>query len=243
MSKRKEHNISNKFMIFRNILKKKSASFLNCRNRFPFLLQNRIAQENVSFKAEQIREAHTWIPRAQEIDALQTSANHTLQSELRERTEQYNQLWLGCQRQFGEMERLHLHVQQLQLEMADAREKSGSQSDVSHVSHSNSNDVSRLEHANGIQSEVNDNKSPTVNTGSLENGNSETSEGSTLIQNDQINGVAFAPSSLFGMPSYLPTALHPFVMHQHGVPHPSQVTQSSPFQSLQNWQSQQVSGC
>ena len=83
--------------------------------------------------------------------------------------------------QFGEMERLHLHVQQLQLEMADAREKSGSQSDVSHVSHANSNDVSRLEHVNGIQSEVNDNNSPSVNTGSLENGNSETSGGSTLI--------------------------------------------------------------
>ncbi|XP_047981339.1 uncharacterized protein LOC125222651 isoform X2 [Salvia hispanica] len=201
--------------------------------------QNRIVQESASFKDEQIREAHTWISRAQEIDALQTSANYTLQSELRERTEQYNQLWLGCQRQFGEMERLHLHVQQLQLEMADAREKSGSQSDVSHVSHANSNDVSRLEHVNGIQSEVNDNNSPSVNTGSLENGNSETSGGSTLILNDQVNSVAFAPSSLFGMPTYLPTALHPFVMLQDGVSHPSQVTQSSPFQSLQNWQSQQ----
>ncbi|KAL1544430.1 hypothetical protein AAHA92_21282 [Salvia divinorum] len=200
--------------------------------------QNRIAQENVIFNDEQIREAHTWISRAQEIDALQISANHTLQSELRERTEQYNQLWLGCQRQFGEMERLHLHVQQLQLEMTDAREKSGSQSNVSHVSHTNSNDVPRLEHVNGIQSKVNDHHSSTVNTGSLENGNSETSGGRTLIQNEQVNGVAFAPSSLFGMPTYLPTVLHPFVMHQHVVPHPSQVTQS-PFQSLQNWQSQQ----
>ncbi|XP_057804235.1 uncharacterized protein LOC131019653 isoform X2 [Salvia miltiorrhiza] len=206
--------------------------------------QHRIAQETVIFKDEQIREAQTWISRAQEIDALQTSANHTLQAELRERTEQYNQLWLGCQRQFGEMERLHLHVQQLHLEMADAREKSGSQSDVSHVSHTNSNDASRLEQVNSIQLEMNDHNSPTVNSGSVENGNSETSGGSTLTQNDQAHGVPFAPSSLFGMPAYLPTTLHPFVMHQHGVPHPSQVTQS-PFQSLsvmpsvQNWQSQQ----
>lgn len=39
-----------------------------------------------------MREAHAWMTRAQEIDALQ-------QAELRERAEQYNQLWLGCQRQ------------------------------------------------------------------------------------------------------------------------------------------------
>lgn len=80
------------------------------------------------------------------------------------------------------MERLHLHVQQLQLEMADSRERSGNQSDVSHVLHTNSNDASRLEHANGIQLEVNDRNSPTVNTDSLENGNSETSGGSTVTQ-------------------------------------------------------------
>lgn len=206
--------------------------------------QHRVAQETVLFKDEQIREAQTWITRAQEIDALQTTTNHTLQAELRERTDQYNQLWLGCQRQFGEIERLHLHIKQLQREMADAREKSGSQSDEFHVSHTNSNDASRLENVNGIQLEVNDRNSPTANTGSLENGNSGTSEGSTLTQSDQVHGVAFAPSSPFGMPTYLPTNLHPFVMHQHGVSHPSHVTQS-PFQSLpamssvQDWQSQQ----
>lgn len=81
------------------------------------------------------------------------------------------------------MERLHVHMQQLQLEMADAREKSGGQSDVSHVSHTNANDASRLEHVNGsIQLEVNDRNSPTVNTGSLENGNSGASGGSTVTQ-------------------------------------------------------------
>lgn len=67
-------------------------------------MQHRIAQETVLFKDEQIREAQTWITRAQEIDALQISANHTLQAELRERTEQYNQLWLGCQRQVFKMQ-------------------------------------------------------------------------------------------------------------------------------------------
>ncbi|KAK4431275.1 hypothetical protein Salat_0889600 [Sesamum alatum] len=207
--------------------------------------QHRIAQETILFKDEQIREAQAWITRAQEMDALQSTTNHTLQAELRERTDQYHQLWLGCQRQFGEMERLHLHIQQLQLELADIREKSGSHSDGSHASHTISNDASRLGHINGSQSEVNDNNSPIVNSGNLQNGNSETSGGSTLTQTDHVHGVAYAPSSLFGMPTYLPTALHPFVMHQQGVPHPSHVTQSHfhslpAMSSVQNWQSQQA---
>ncbi|WZY81353.1 hypothetical protein YC2023_027737 [Brassica napus] len=84
--------------------------------------QNRIAQETIMYKDEQLREAQGWIARAQEMDALQSSTNHSLQAELRERTEQYNQLWLGCQRQFAEMERLHLHtVQQLQHELANVK--------------------------------------------------------------------------------------------------------------------------
>ncbi|KAL0304471.1 UNVERIFIED_CONTAM: hypothetical protein Sradi_6315200 [Sesamum radiatum] len=144
--------------------------------------QHRIAQETILFKDEQIREAQAWITRAQEMDALQSTTNHTLQAELRERTDQYHQLWLGCQRQFGEMERLHLHIQQLQLELADTREKSGSHSDGSHASNTNSNDASRIGHINGSQSEVNDNNSPSVNSGNLQNGNSETSGGSTLTQ-------------------------------------------------------------
>ncbi|KAL0299737.1 UNVERIFIED_CONTAM: hypothetical protein Sradi_6633500 [Sesamum radiatum] len=207
--------------------------------------QHRIAQETILFKDEQIREAQAWITRAQEMDALQSTTNHTLQAELRERTDQYHQLWLGCQRQFGEMERLHLHIQQLQLELADIREKSGSHSDGSHASLTNSNDASRIGHINGSQSEVNDNNSPSVKSGNLQNGNSETSGGSTLTQTDHVHGVAYAPSNLFGMPTYLPTAMHPFVMHQQGVPHPSHVTQSHfhslpAMSSVQNWQSQQA---
>ncbi|KAL0317937.1 UNVERIFIED_CONTAM: hypothetical protein Sangu_2208000 [Sesamum angustifolium] len=207
--------------------------------------QHRIAQETILFKDGQIREAQAWITRAQEMDALQSTTNHTLQAELRERTDQYHQLWLGCQRQFGEMERLHLHIQQLQLELADIREKSGSHSDGSHASLTNSNDASRIGHINGSQSEVNDDNSPSVNSGNLQNGNSETSGGSTLTQTDHVHGVAYAPSNLFGMPTYLPTAMHPFVMHQQGVPHPSHVTQSHfhslpAMSSVQNWQSQQA---
>ncbi|KAG6714315.1 hypothetical protein I3842_05G198000 [Carya illinoinensis] len=61
--------------------------------------QHRVAQENIIYKDEQLREAQAWIARVQEMDVLQSNTNHSLQAELRERTEQYNQLWLGCQRQ------------------------------------------------------------------------------------------------------------------------------------------------
>ncbi|KAF3566854.1 hypothetical protein DY000_02016944 [Brassica cretica] len=61
--------------------------------------QDRIAQETSMYKDEQLREAQGWMARAQEMDAFQSSTNHSLQAELRERTEQYNQLWHGCQRQ------------------------------------------------------------------------------------------------------------------------------------------------
>lgn len=64
-----------------------------------FPIQHRIAQETILFKEEQIREAQAWMTRAQEMDVLQSTTNHTLQAELRERTEHYNQLWLACQRQ------------------------------------------------------------------------------------------------------------------------------------------------
>ncbi|CAL5323399.1 unnamed protein product [Camellia sinensis] len=224
--------------------------------------QHRVAQETILFKDEQLREAQAWITRVQEMDVLQSTTTHSLQAELRERTEQYNQLWLGCQRQFAEMERLHLHtVQQLQVEQADAREKSGTYPDESLVSQTNSKDASQFGQNDGNQLDVNGIVTPSANSGVLPNGNVEnvssfvsTSNAST--QANHVHGVPIAPSSLLGMPTYLPhgqvTALHPFIMHQQGVPHslPSHVTQShvghfhsvpplSP--SLQHWQNQQAS--
>uniref|UniRef100_A0A0D3EAR7 Uncharacterized protein n=1 Tax=Brassica oleracea var. oleracea TaxID=109376 RepID=A0A0D3EAR7_BRAOL len=73
----------------------RSAQYENVAAR----LQDRIAQETSKYKDEQLREAQGWMARAQEMDAFQSSTNHSLQAELRERTEQYNQLWHGCQRQ------------------------------------------------------------------------------------------------------------------------------------------------
>lgn len=63
------------------------------------ILQHRVAQETILYKDEQLREAQAWIARVQEMDALQSTTNHSLQAELRDRIEQYNQLWHGCQRQ------------------------------------------------------------------------------------------------------------------------------------------------
>ncbi|KAM1407572.1 hypothetical protein ACFX2F_002132 [Malus domestica] len=216
--------------------------------------QHRLAQEAILFKDEQLREAQAWITRVQEMDALQST---TIQAELRERTEQYNQLWLGCQRQFAEMERLHVHtVQQLQLELADARERSGAYTDESRMTQSNSKDASQFGQNNGNQLDMNTSNG---NTGPLQNGNSDdvssfASTGNASTQIDHGAGVSISPSSLLGMPSYLPpgqvTALHPFLMHQQGVPHsvPPHVPQSHvghfhsipAISSLQQWQNQRA---
>ncbi|XP_022974326.1 nipped-B-like protein B isoform X1 [Cucurbita maxima] len=220
--------------------------------------QHRIAQEAILYKDEQLREAHSWIARVQEMDALQSTTNHSLQAELRERTEQYNQLWVGCQRQFAEMERLHVHaLQQLQLELADARERSGTYNDESNISQTNSKDVPQYGQTNSNQL---GGAASTGNNGALSSGNSEnvpsfnlTGNSSIQVGTDHVSGVPLAPSSLLGIPPYLPpgqmAALHPFLMHQPGVPHsvPSQVPQSHmghfsslPISSIQPWQTEQI---
>ncbi|CAN4089484.1 unnamed protein product [Withania somnifera] len=194
--------------------------------------QNRIAQETILFKDEQIREAQAWISRVQELDAVQ-------QTELRERTEQYNQLWLALQRQFGETERLHIHMQQLQLELAEARGGTYSMS-------------------NGNQLNASGSGTPGESSIGLQNGNVENSPSfaSTRIvstRSDHIHGMPVAPSSLLGMTTYLPpgqiAALHPYVMHQQGIPPlPSHVPQSHvghfhsvpAVSSLQHWPNQQA---
>ncbi|XP_057507024.1 uncharacterized protein LOC130790098 isoform X7 [Actinidia eriantha] len=222
--------------------------------------QHRVAQETILFKDEQLREAQAWITHAQEMDALQSTTNHSLQAELRERTEQYSQLWHGCQQQFAEMERVHLHtIQQIQLELFDSKKRSGTYPDDSRASQTSSNDASQFGLNNGNQLDENGSVTPPEHSGVLPNGNVEiissyVSTGNAKVQADHIHGVPIAPSSMFGMPTYLPpgqvTALHPFVMHQQGVPPsvPSQVTQSpvGHFQlvpgisSMQHWQNEQV---
>ncbi|XVF10161.1 hypothetical protein REPUB_Repub07fG0158800 [Reevesia pubescens] len=216
--------------------------------------QYRAAQEAIIYKDEQLREAQAWISRVQEMDALQSSTNHSLQAELRERTEQYNQLWHGCQRQFAEMERLHLHtIHHLQLELADARERNVSYTDESHISQANSKDLSQFGQNNGNQVDPNGSGATNANSGVIANGASDNvqsfaSAGNspTPNQNDHVPNVPIAP---LGMPTYLPpgqvTALHSFVMHQQGVPHSvaSHVGHYSvpAMSSIQQWQKQQTS--
>ncbi|KAG5558911.1 hypothetical protein RHGRI_008751 [Rhododendron griersonianum] len=237
---------------FQEHIQEKERQFLELQE------QHRVAQETILYRDEQLRDAQGWIARLQEMDALQSTTNlYSLQAELRERTEQYHQLWIGCQRQFAEMERLHAHtIQQLQLELADARERSGTYPDETHISQTNSKDSSQFGQNNGNQLDVNGSIMPSTNSGGLPTGNSENvssfvSTGNASTEANHVHGVAISPTSLLGMPTYLPpgqvTALHQFVMHQQGVPHsvPSHVAQShvGHFQSvpLQHWQNQQAS--
>ncbi|KAL8093311.1 hypothetical protein AgCh_035262 [Apium graveolens] len=157
--------------------------------------QHRASQETLSFKDEQLREAQTWITRALEMDALQTTTNQTLQAELRERTEQYNQLWMNCQRQhqskfidiefdvasystysqnnshFQFAEFVHT-IQALQIELADLRQRNATSTDESRASELNIKDA--LQSGNNVGNQLNvSGDCQTHDSGTLPNGNFE----------------------------------------------------------------------
>ncbi|XP_019433494.1 PREDICTED: uncharacterized protein LOC109340295 isoform X3 [Lupinus angustifolius] len=221
--------------------------------------QQRVAQEAIMYKDEQLREAQAWIGRVREMDVFQSTTNQTLQAELRERTEQCNQLWIGFQRQYAEMERLHLQtIHQLQLELAEARERNGTFNDDSLSQMNSKNDVSQFGSENGNQFDLNRCNASGGNNGQLPNESPDNvppfaSTGNATMQTDRAPGVPITPSSLLVPPSYFPpgqvTSLHPFIMHQ-GVPNSvaSHVPQSHvghfhpvPAMSpLQQWQNHQV---
>ncbi|KAJ4774746.1 RNA polymerase II degradation factor [Rhynchospora pubera] len=160
--------------------------------------QHRATHDNLIFKEEQLREAHTWISRVQEIDALQSTTNQTLQAELRERTEQFNQFWLGFQRQYAEMERHHLQaIQQLQLELAlykdgskAAPEKADSKANIDNLT-------------------VNGNSA--ISNGNVD-GSKKPEQGSSLPQVGQ--------SPLLGLgPTYIPPPQITYMLHpSQGIP-------------------------
>ncbi|CAI9771423.1 unnamed protein product [Fraxinus pennsylvanica] len=96
------------------------------------------------------------------------------------------------------MERLHLHIQKLQIELADVREKSGSKSDVSSNSQTGSKDASHVGRSN--DSQVNGNFTPLENCGSLQHENAETtlslpSGGNTSMQVKVNNTIAVSISA------------------------------------------------
>ncbi|KAJ0474106.1 hypothetical protein HanRHA438_Chr15g0719161 [Helianthus annuus] len=203
--------------------------------------QHRVAQEAILYKDEQIREAQAWIARAQEMDALQSTTNHSLQAELRERTEQYNQLWIGCQRQFSEMERLHLHtLHQLEIELSEARERSGNNS--TRANQTNARETSHLVHGTGSQLEASVGTNPDGDSRSLQNGDAVPS------QTEDTPTVQMASKSLHGMPTYFPSGqLHPFIFHHpqnvnsHLVQsHVGQFHSVAASSSIPHWQNQQA---
>ncbi|KAK1431628.1 hypothetical protein QVD17_08119 [Tagetes erecta] len=206
--------------------------------------QHRTAQETILYKDEQIREAQAWIARVQEMDALQSTTNHSLQAEIRERTEQYNQLWIGCQRQFAEMERLHLlTLQQLEKELSEARNKTGSNKmnvdETSHFVNSGS--------GNQLDASIRGNN-PNGDSRGVQNGDAEI----VSSQTDNIPAVQMTHQSLHGMPAYFPpgqlAAIPPFILH-HPQNVNSHLVQShvGQFHSLPasssnpHWQGQQTS--
>ncbi|XP_071728635.1 uncharacterized protein [Rutidosis leptorrhynchoides] len=190
--------------------------------------QHRVTQETIIYKDEQIREAQNWIKRVQEMDALQSTSHHSLQAELREWVEQYNLLYVGCQRQFAEMERLHLQtVKQLESELSEAREKNGTNSEGSRTAQTQVKDASKNGDAEIISSQTDSNNIPAVQ---------------------------LTAQSLHGMPNYFPpgqlAAMHPFFLHHQGLPQNvnSHLVQSLTGQfhslpansSIPHWQNQQA---
>ncbi|XP_078442108.1 RNA polymerase II degradation factor isoform X2 [Wolffia australiana] len=181
--------------------------------------QHRVAQETILFKDEQLREAQAWMVRAQEVDAFHLTTNQTLQAEIRERTEQFNQYFLGLHKQFAEVDRQHRRaIQQLQLELAEAKEQSETHSD----------DSTRFKVANSKES------SPYLQG---DGGNTSTTEdagGASLLsaKSPQMPGVPLVQPSIVGMGAFIPPgpviAPHPFVVHP------------PVSASYQHWPSQQV---
>ncbi|XP_077214903.1 uncharacterized protein LOC143849669 isoform X3 [Tasmannia lanceolata] len=221
--------------------------------------QHRVARETVLYRDEQLRETQAWAARVQE---MQSTAYQSFDAELRERTEHFNQIWLGWQRQFAEMERHHMQaIQQLQLELAEARERNGMYTDNSQSVHASSKDVSPYVENKGNQFNGNEGDALSGNSGILPNGNLDrvpvfVSDCNASTKNsDRVPGVQVGPPSILGLPFIPPgqvTALHPFVMHPQGVPqsltsanlhvpqtHVGHFQPLPPISSHQHWQNQQ----
>ena len=82
------------------------------------------------------------------------------------------------------MERLHLHtINQLQLELADARERNSSYTDESHISQANSKDLSQFGQNNGNQVDSNGSGATNANTGVISNGASDNVQSFTSAGN------------------------------------------------------------
>ncbi|PKU74266.1 uncharacterized protein LOC110106109 isoform X2 [Dendrobium catenatum] len=194
--------------------------------------QLRVARETVLYKDEQLREAQAWIARVQ-VDALQSTTNQSLQAELQERTEQFNQYWIALQRQFVEMERHHIQtIQQLHLELAEARGKSEIYKDGFLMAHENSTDSSSHLQKKGHQ--MNTTNDGIINSALTHPSNGKFSTSSSSINTEHASSVPVFPPPL-GIGTFVPggqvAAFRPFVMHPQGVPHSPSSTNSIISQS------------
>ncbi|CAM0911766.1 unnamed protein product [Alopecurus aequalis] len=170
--------------------------------------QHRVAQDNILYKDEQLRDAHAWIARVQELDILQSQS---LQSELRERTDQFGQCWATFQQQYVEMQQSFLHtIQRLQLELFELRDRSGEQEDGSQAAQEGSAESSYVQIKGS-------NMAP--------NGNALAD--SNQSANDSIKGnnphpVPMVPSSLLGIGGFVPpgqmAGMHSYMLHPQGIP-------------------------
>ncbi|KAH7668292.1 hypothetical protein IHE45_11G002300 [Dioscorea alata] len=172
--------------------------------------QHRVAQDAILYKDEQLREAQAWIARLQEMGALQSSS---LQAELRERTDQFHQYYMGFQRQVMEMERHHVQtIQQLQLEVAEARERNCVHSNSSHAPNGSSMDSSLYNKSQGNENNPVD--SVTLNgtskfmpNGKLNGTASVVSLSNTSSEVECVPGMPVVPSSIVGV-GELPSSRH-----------------------------------
>ncbi|CAA6666675.1 unnamed protein product [Spirodela intermedia] len=154
---------------------------------------------------------------------------------------------------FAEVDRHHRQaIQQLQLELAEAKEQSGIQNDDSRFGHTGSKDSSSYLQNNGNQF-ANDGSSACTANGDGVSLLSSPSASTKSQQVPGVPGVPVVPSSILGMGAFIPSgpviAPHPFVVHPQGAPqsvasassHLSQ-NQMGPVPALshQHWQSQQA---
>ncbi|CAM6040794.1 unnamed protein product [Sphagnum compactum] len=199
--------------------------------------QNRTAQDLLLFKDSQLQDAQAWMARAQELNSYHVNANNTLHAELRDRSEQLNQLWIGYQRQLADMERYHTQViQGLQLEVNEARglnrinkstatDYPDAKDEVQTHADNNSKDSSQHEGSNGTG--VKYVKVPQANSGMAIHGNPVLLSHATVSDpGEQATGLPVGPTPIMvGVSPVMPPPVHQF-----GLPHQSatSVTQSLP---------------
>ncbi|KAL2642350.1 hypothetical protein R1flu_009937 [Riccia fluitans] len=210
--------------------------------------QNRNSQDIILFKDEQMRDAQAWISRATDMDAYYVNTNNSLHNELRERTEQMNNLWVGYQRQLADVERYHAQmVQRLQQELSDVREQNRvlmgaaaperSESKDDRSPFTENNEVGRVE--------VNDekgNKIPLSTSNNASRIKTNLADNHNVISNGNAEGlmpilfprdvplkvehatrIPVVRAPILNITPVLPpaapiSAIHPFGVHQQGLP-------------------------